>query len=361
MSAASGHDVRDWRTWPFDERSPWNHPIGSGAIYAKVPGLESCAASINHDGRWTSAVHIASDSDPEVRLRFGSAWGPKSLWEHLKRGGRNCNNPHSTEQTLIASATSVLPFEGNYYSTIATPDDGRWVLPATFKRASEHYRDTFRLPLGACPSPDSDSLMAVMQPDGWVVDIYAAVVTSEGIVLGTMASYVDARGDGTGRWNGRRASMLPSFAGLIRKGELAAGRIPHALAVQAPASLLRQQAVWPAYAFDRNSRYSGTLPMGSLLAIPPHVDVERLGLSPRGLAIARAAQDYGVYVVDRGGSGISFMAEHGDRDVRWMHPPWWQEIETVKNLLRRVTNNGPTTIGGGGIPRAPLAPPFADR
>jgi hypothetical protein len=27
--------------------------------------------------------------------------------------------------------------------------------------------------------------------------------------------------------------------------------------------------------------------------------------------------------------------------------------------LRLVTNNGPTTVGGGGAPRAPLAPPLA--
>jgi len=360
---AKAQQTRDWRTWPFSEQSPWNHPIGSGAVYASVRGLTSYRASINHDGRWTSAVYVASPRDPEVHLYFGPAWGSDSLWLFLDRGGLNCNNSCSTELKLLSSATPTLPFDANYYSTTSTPNDSLWVLPPDYMRASNQYRSTFRLPAGACPSPDSDSMMAVFQPDGWVVDIYATVVTSGGIVVATMASYIDARGDGTGWWDGRRASMLPSFAGLIRSGELASGRIPHALAVQVPASLLKEQVVWPAYTFDRNSGYSGTLPMGSLLAIPAAVDVERLVLSTYGRAIAHAAQDYGVYVVDRGGTGINFMAEYGDPDIRWertTEPAWWQDIETVKSLLQRVTNNGPTSIGGGGTLRAPLAPPFAD-
>src|SRR5262249_12278466 len=148
------------------------------------------------------------------------------------------------------------------------------------------------------------------------------------------ASAIDARGDGTGWWNGRRASMLPSFAGLIRKGEISRGRIPHALAIQAPPAMLTQAAVWPAATFDRNSGYSGTVPMGSLLAIPPDVDIESLGLSTNGRVIAQAAQDYGVYVVDRGGSGIGFLAELGDPEIRWAgtstSPAWWADIQIIK-------------------------------
>ena len=52
-------------------------------------------------------------------------------------------------------------------------------------------------------------------------------------------------------------------------------------------------------------------------------------------------------------------------DIRWEKdvsaPAWWQDIETIKNLLQRVTNNSATTIGGGGTPRAPFAPPFAEQ
>jgi len=364
-AAAAGSPTptdRDWRTWPFSETSPWNHPIGSGAQFTTVPGLSTFSASINYDDRWTSSIVIAQPSDPEIGISFGPGWGSNSQWAFLDGGGKTCGNVRSVELELLRYATLTLPFDGNYYSTLSTPDDSRWVLPTDYHKASQDYRSTFRFPYGACPSPDSDGLMAVFQPDGWVLDIFAAIVTSDHQVLGTMASYIDARGDGTGWWNGRRASMLPSFAGLIRTGEIASGTIPHALAVQVPSTLLKEQAVWPAYAFDRNAGYSGTLPMGALLAIPPAVDVTQLGLSPHGLAIARAAQNYGVYVVDRGGTGINVMAELANPEIRWQPsaagPAWWQDISTIKNLLKRVSNNGPANIGGGGTPVAPFAPPF---
>ena len=146
------------------------------------------------------------------------------------------------------------------------------------------------------------------------------VVMSNGTIIPTMASYITAMGDGTGFSTGRRTSILPSFAGLIRKGEISSGRIPHVLAALAPQSLLEAAAVWPAAAFDRSSHYTGTLPMGSLLAIPPTIDLTKLGLSPQGLVIARAAQVYGVYLVDSGGSGLTFLAEFGDPEIAGMVP-----------------------------------------
>jgi len=309
--------ARDWRTWPFSATSPWNHPIGSGARYADVPGLADVPVAINYDDHWTSSIVVARPQDPLATILFSPAVGPTSTWEFIANGGLNCGNARSVELQLAAGASPNLGWEANYYSTLSTPDTSRYVLPPDFHRASSDWRGSFRLPVGACPSPDTDGYLAVFQPDGWVLDVYSAVVLSDHRVVGTVASWIDARGDGTGWWNGRRASMLPSFAGLIRTGELSGGRIPHALAVQMPPALLTEVAMWPAYAFDRNSGYSGTLPMGALLAIPPSVDVRTLGLSPTGLVVARAAQDYGVYAVDRGGGGVTFLAELGNPEIRW--------------------------------------------
>jgi hypothetical protein len=151
--------------------------------------------------------------------------------------------------------------------------------------------------------------------------------------------------------------MLPSFAGLIRTGELRDGRIPHALAAQVPASMLKRAFVWPAYAIDRDAGYSGTLPMGALLAIPPSVDVDDLGLSPLGKVVAHAAQDYGVYVVDRGGSGSTILpstatlTSSGTRATASRHGG---RIWRYPRSLQRVTNNSTTNRGGGGTPRCLL-------
>ena len=362
-SGALGQNGRDWRTWPFSRSSPWNQPIGSRAQYETVRGLSSIPAGLNYNNRWTSSIIIASSTDPIVPVLFNPASGTQSTWVFLANGGKTCGNGDAVEAKLKSTTSTVVPFPANYYSTVATPKTNLWVLPKNYQPAAQHY--VAHLPTGSCPSADTDALMAVFQPNGLVLDTINTVVMSNGTIITSMASYINARADGTGSSNGRRASMLPSFAGLIRKGEISSGHIPHALAALAPQSLLEAAAVWPAAAFDRSSHYTGTLPMGSLLAIPPAIDLTRLGLSPQGLLIARAAQNYGVYLVDSGGGGLTFLAEFGDPEIRWKGtstaPPWWHDVLIIAHNLQRVVNNTASTPGGGGTPRAPLAPELRDQ
>jgi hypothetical protein len=359
---STGGPLRDWRYWPFSQTSPWNQPIGSSASYVFVPGLSSLVAGLNYNAVWTSSIVIASNTDPSAAILFDPPTGPNSVRKFLTNGGKTCGNTPAQDSQLKSASSSTLPFPANYYSTLSTPNTNLWVLPANYQPASLNYQSAAYLPAGACPSQDTDAEMAVFQPNGLVLDSYATVVTSDGVIVTSMASYVDAKGDGTGASNGRRASMVPSFAGLIRDGEISAGHIPHALAAMAPRTILQTSAVWPAAAFDRSSNYTGTLPMGSLLAIPATIDLTTLGLSPQGLTIAHAAQDYGVYVVDSGGGGFTFLAELGDPEIRWdgtaTTPPWWRDVQIILNNLQRVANNTASTPGGGGIPRAPLAPGF---
>src|ERR1700722_10063681 len=356
--------TRDWLYWPFSQSSPWNQPLGSSAHYASVPGLSSLPAGLNYDGAWTSSIVIASDTDPSARILFNPATGPQSNWNFLANGGKPCRNTASQDAKLISTASSALPFPANYYSTLATPNTSLWTLPTTYQAAALNYQSTAYLPAGACPSPDNDALMAVFQPNGLVLDTYNTVVTNNGVIVTSMASYIDAKGDATGASNGRRASMLPSFAGLIRVGEISAGHIPHALAAMAPQSILYPSAVWPAAAFDRTSHYAEPLPMGSFLAIPATINLNTLGLSPEGLTMAHAAQDYGVYLVDSDNNGFTFLAELGDPELRWngtaTTPPWWRDIQIILANLQLVANNTSAHPGGGETPRAPLAPGFTN-
>ncbi len=356
--------TRDFRTWPFDRHSPWNHPIGSGAHYKTMSVLTQLPIGINYQDRWTSAVAVATTQHPVNAFLFGPSWGPNAMWEFFNAGGLTCGNSASVEAALLADAVPPPPsHDGNFYSTIATWDDSISQMPASYHHASQDWRDTFRLPVGACPSPDTDALMAVIQPDGWVLDMYNGVVVSGNRVVSSMASWIDARGDGTGWWNGRRASMLPSFAGLIRKGEINGGRIPHALAMLVPTTLLAKAYRWPAYTIDRNSGYTGTLPMGSLLAIPANVNLATLGLSSRGLILARAMQDYGAYVVDRGGNGLTILAELGNTEIRWDQqgsaPADWKDLQIIGANLTWLDNNTEANRGGGGTLRQPLSPPIS--
>ena len=120
-------------------------------------------------------------------------------------------------------------------------------------------------------------------------------------------------------------------------------------------TILKEAAQWPAVCWDTNAGYSGTLPMGALLAIPQSVNINSLGLTPQGLILARAMQNYGLYVADRGGSGgMTILAELKATDVRWTGQS--NDLNIIKQNLKWVSNNSATTPGGGGTPIVPLLP-----
>jgi hypothetical protein len=129
--------------------------------------------------------------------------------------------------------------------------------------------------------------------------------------------------------------LIPNYAGLIREGEVASGSIEHALACTFPAALLAPRVVFPATAFDMNDGYKGTVPMGALLALPASLDLSSLKLSPGGLVIARAAQRYGIYVVDRGGEGVTLKADQHAKDA--VTPAIRDDLTKIVRSLKRVS------------------------
>jgi hypothetical protein len=82
--------------------------------------------------------------------------------------------------------------------------------------------------------------------------------------------------------------------------ELQARRIDHALALAIP-NTAAGQVTWPAQRGDGRTTGPSAIPEGTQFRINPSVDVSRLGLSPLGLAMARAAQRYGMIVRDTAG------------------------------------------------------------
>ena len=211
--------------------------------------------------------------------------------------------------------------------------------------------------------------------------------------LGHINSWAAFKNDLTGsgffaKIHGVRAHGGSALGGLIRKGELTRG-IPHVLALATERANLNSRApdgktyVWPACSSDYEFPASlwppgkkpyrdwygksGNLFVGTLLAIPPDIDIDKIGIGTSGptYEIAKALQDYGGYIVDMAGAPLVFYAE----------PAAAEEIGGVEALkktgggsalklakllpyLRIVTNNSPESIGGGGKPRRPPAPPF---
>ncbi len=385
-SAQTGGTTRSWTTWPFSQNSPWNMPIGSKAKYGKKETVLGALSSNFNNMFGTTQIQIASTSDPLVKLEDNTNLDytgsntkyENSLWyiANAPSGSPTFCYATSTQDVTAFEDSSVDPtvsgFPYDYNPWSVTPV-GSYVAP------SANYSNLFYMPAGICGSPDLDGLTSIIQPppSHFAVDLYAPIVlpnvTPFPIVISSaIGTYYDLTGDGTGYWNGRRASMFPTIAGLIRDGEIANGTIPHAVAIVVDEDSLTNVngPVWPANSYDQPSsggygNCAKCLPMGTLLAIPPGIVAAHTFYTAAGLAIATAAQNYGVYIVDAGAhptngnpGEVAWLAQLGDPDANGQSQGYL-DLQWIQTQLREITNNSATKIGGGGTPIAPLAPPFS--
>ena len=208
-------------------------------------------------------------------------------------------------------------------------------------------------------------------------------------------------GDGTLGSHG--GSGLSGIGGTIRLGELlnTTGPIRHALKIElqhqwyfgkqklqpaTPYNGGRCQYVWPATGSDSASEkpgfYGGSNPHivpGALLAIPSPSASSVIARTVVGKKIKEAMVNYGAYIVDDTGAGNSaaicmeaavnsemrkaygyaMTYPHGVSDAP--NDPGRELYKDLLNIFRAlhvVTNNSPTTVGGGGVPRIPTKPPI---
>ena len=117
--------------------------------------------------------------------------------------------------------------------------------------------------------------------------------------------------------------------------------------------------------------------MGALLALPPSINIEDLGLVTEPAKIlAQALQDYGAYVVDDTAWDVNAFVTEWSPEGRFKdefqknwgfsfstndQTDWGKDLIKIFAQLHVVVNNTEATPGGGGNPRQPLAPPFAIR
>lgn len=307
LLAAAGQEpvVRDAGRWPFSAASPWNIALGDQATYQPISSPRFAVGkggSLNCTG-FSHPVYVAGPGDPEVRI--------------LRKG-------------------------------VATPFA------------------TIRVPVEAKPDPFGDGhLHVINETRRSVVEMWQAVRNADGSITAAAVVSNDLTDDGVyPTWHGVRAYGGSAIAGLIRSGELTSG-IRHALAVAVEQPALNRNGpggkgyVWPASSCDNHNAYgtTGNLFMGSLLAIPPNVDLKASGLRGGALELAIALQDYGAYITDCTGCNLSFYAEPAAADE--VAKVARGDVAKLVALLQVVGNNTQQTPGGGGRRRRAEAPPFA--
>ena len=158
---------------------------------------------------------------------------------------------------------------------------------------------------------------------------------------------------------GVSASGVAGLFGLMRGDEINTPGQPiqhvHQIVLSyAAPPQTKAQAVWPATSIDKycDKSCSGNVPYGALLAVPPTVNVDKLGLSEPGARLAHALQDYGVYVVDttRGPNANMRADQYVDPKVQVALA---KDMQKIYPTLRMITNNAKDQLtSGGGTPRA---------
>ena len=293
--------------WPFASNSIWNMPIGSNAQYVDA-GLEYAGAWNGQITRDDELIGV-SPNDPVKTLQGGS----------------------NTYRVHVPSWMS---------------HDGSWNGCAVFL---DEDGDTIRsgqpleLARGGNPSWEYNYSNA---PSG----------------------NMSLRGDG--RYGCHGGSAMSGIGGSLRIGELdGPDPIRHALKINVWAqrflSCQNDGYRWPAFRADGYmtcSSYGGNVPamrMGSLLAILPSVNCETAVSSRHAKKLCQAFQNYGAYVVDDTywdvyAINIDYNAEFGDGGS------FDDDMQELFQMLYVVNNNSATNIGGGGTPRAPLAPPISN-
>lgn len=353
--------------WPFISSSIWNTPIGSGAVYV--------AANL-----------VAAPDDPTDTVDAG--WTPM---------------PNIDEERIVLVPTAPpTPIE---YSSAGWQQGADRCIATPPAPAATHLPVTVPIPTNyTVPNNRKNSGAAFLMANGHtLVQTQPLARCSAGSAYATSIARIFDGGvdadiiSGDGRNGAHGGSRLGTLGGTIRLGEMRPGsRGPrHALKVNlfSPMELYNCGQVagdcfrWPAYTSDAGStteygeitkNQNTAMKMGSLLAIPPSVNINNIGLlTEPGRQIAWTLQNYGAYVVDTtGGAAFGISAEdgfHGSKadeffadyglsmNARVGHnadSDWGRDLQRIRPLLHVVNNNSPTSVGGGGTPRQALAPPF---
>jgi hypothetical protein len=213
---------------------------------------------------------------------------------------------------------------------------------------------TVRVPDDAQPAAGSDGQLIVLDPrsgDEWgfwqaarrVDGSWSAV---NGYHYDTGWSAVPPRGFVS------RGAGVPYLAGLIRPCEIARGVIAHALAFAYDAP--SPSFVYPATKSDGRSAAANAMPEGTRLQLDPSLtaaDLARMSCTGPCLTIARALQEYGMYLID--GSGRSKVIAEYEGTAHWNGALTWRTVSPIPfssfRVLRSCTivgTPGPDVLRG---------------
>jgi len=158
----------------------------------------------------------------------------------------------------------------------------------------------FAIPVTAKQDPSADGHLAVYDPatrrewDMWQAK--PAWTASAGSAVSTTGDGIAATGTASGD-----AANFPLLGGLIRPEEILQGHIDHALVFSLP-GIASGAPICPATHNAQTTSDPSALREGQRVQLDPSVDVDALSIPGWEKTIARAMQQYGMYLRDNGGT-----------------------------------------------------------
>jgi hypothetical protein len=341
----SALDYSSFLRRPGSISSPWNIPLAPSDTCDGTAPFARLAAGLSSWGRPAASsvpVYDTTDSSPVVPVLYCPA-----AYANIASGvWARAGNSAAIESAILAACSNQFPVSRFVYST-ASPSG--WTVPdVSIPLPNLPGGQAIRayLPQAAVPCLDSDGHMAVYQPSGYVLETYSTIILSTvtNAIVCLNANFTDPTGLLDGTSGGLTASMLPNYGGLIKQTDITSGVIAHAMAIVIPQTQLVSAAVYPALTFDRANGYSGSIPMGARLAIPQSVNLATYPwMCAEGKMIGVAAQQFGMYVCDSGGGGVTIRCEEAIVDPEFVNVPGspdynlFNDVAWIIHNVQRVT------------------------
>ncbi|MGD9796239.1 MAG: hypothetical protein AB7V43_22460 [Acidimicrobiia bacterium] len=306
-------------------------PFGNGAPLPVAPPRPAPTAPVTRaNAPGTGSTPVGSPT-----IAAGGPWFANSAWLYgtVPSGARLDPRNSAIAAALTAPGTirtvNVTSFGVPVYEANAsTPryqlnvrnggTNGGWGV-------NDLMTGTVPIPDGAVQAPGSDAKMVIIdRAANKVYDLWAVQRDGNGWSAGWGGVY-PLDGDGTshnpGYQNGvawpnpvsrGTGSGISSLSGIITAREIEAGQINHALVFATDITCGPAQSGpfrFPATTTD-GSGSGNCVEEGTRVQLDPSIDLASIpGISKAELAVGRALQTYGAYVIDRGGSRMGFIAE----------------------------------------------------
>jgi len=303
-----GDDGSDYYAWtpslgthtltvtPYSRRNLAGSAGSSRTITFKVINGATAASTPAPATRTPDSVVTSAPAPPTAYDLALRPFGAASPWNTRVSAAASWGSASDARTTALLSTGTYI--NAGAYSTpvfIATNSDPTRTIRSPQGTIAIH------VPASATPANGTDATFTIIDPTHTYVDDFWIYDGN-----GTAQRHVRSSLGGTGVEGGIRAAGFSAIGGLIRKWEVDAGSIDHAVELTIPAAKAKRGYVAPAISEDAYAgQYGGSIPLGTRFAIPPSVNITTLGLSAPGLMLARAMQTYGAYVGDTSAPGTN--------------------------------------------------------